>query len=214
MKAEILLALEHRLTSQAIHALLADAPCVGEIRTCRPPRSLLDCVNEAPPDVAILEVTSTADDALNGIRALRRAAPGVRTIAILPVDERRVAAHALEAGASGIIVSGSPAQVLPNAIDSVLRGAVYICPNLQKALGTRHGANLLRAQHVRSPLSSREREVVQLIANGMSTPDIAAYFDLSTKTIATYRMRIAEKTGARSVAEITRYAIRERLTSL
>jgi DNA-binding NarL/FixJ family response regulator len=119
----------------------------------------------------------------------------------------------LDAGASGYVLKANAYDDLRRALDAARRGRSYLCADVTDAVvgAARHGAGSART---RAPLSAREREVLQLLAEGLSSPEISQRLYVATSTIETHRRNIARKLGIHSVADLTKYAIREGLTSL
>jgi DNA-binding NarL/FixJ family response regulator len=120
----------------------------------------------------------------------------------------------LQAGARGYILKDCASEELTRAIRTVMAGQVYVSPGVTGAIVNDYVRQLSAAAGEPSILSHREREVLQLLAEGASTANIATELHLSVKTIETHRKRIMDKLGLRSIAELTKYAIREGITAL
>jgi DNA-binding NarL/FixJ family response regulator len=155
---------------------------------------------------------------LNGIEATRQIlaqAPGAKVIALSAHGDHRMVAETLKAGAMGYTLKDSAYEELVLAIRTVRSGKLYLSPRLvgsvvdhyvRRDAGEDHGAF--------AKLTPREREVLQLMAEGKSTKEVASGLGVSTKTVETHRRQIMDKLDMHSVAELTKYAIREGLTSL
>jgi two-component system NarL family response regulator len=116
----------------------------------------------------------------------------------------------LDAGASGYVLKANAYDDLRRAIDAARRGKTYLCADVTESVVTAS----LRGETAASPLTPREREVLQLLAEGLSSPEIGRRLFVATSTVETHRRNVMRKLGKHSVADLTKYAIREGLTSL
>jgi two-component system response regulator NreC len=215
MSYRIVLADDHRLMREGLKTLIAgesDLEVVGEAEDGRTAVSL---ALDLEPDLVIMDV---AMPGLNGIEATRqilKQVPKVRIIALSMHSDRRFVGEMLKVGASGYLLKDGAFDELVRAIRAVLGGQTYLNPRV---------ASIVIEHHVRRPraetssvwsvLTSREREVLQLLSEGKTSKQIAAQLHISAKTVESHRRQITDKLGLRSVAELTKYAIREGLTSL
>jgi DNA-binding NarL/FixJ family response regulator len=150
---------------------------------------------------------------LNGIEATRQLAandPGAKVIALSGRTTARDVKDMLEAGASGFVRKESAFKELTEALRTVMNDRVYLSPSVAELVMAQSGNGDDRRRTV---LSGREREVLQLLAEGKSTKQVARHLSLSGKTIETHRRNLMEKLQLYSVAELTKYAIREEITS-
>lgn len=181
---------------------------VGEASTGR---EAVQLARKHKPNVVIMDIVMPD---LNGIEATRQIVkdlPRVKIIVLSMYSDKGLVGGILRAGASGFLLKDCASAELIQAIVSVVAGKSYLSPKItdvviQNYAGPRPGAD--------SVLSRREREVIQLLAKGMSTKQAAGHLHLSVETIQTYRKRIMTKLGVSSIAELTKYAIRQGLTSL
>ena len=192
--------------------LQGDMEIVGEADNGR---AAVELAQRLSPDIVLMDITMPE---LNGIDATQQIAvldPPPKIIVLsLHADQRHVT-DALKAGASGYVVKDSPLEELVLAIRAVCQGRVYLSP--QVAGGVLHDYRRCvpgSASPDFATLSAREREVLQLIAEGKSTKAIASALYVSKKTIDTHRAHILSKLHASSVAELVKHAIREGLTSV
>lgn len=215
MKVRILLADDHRLFRDGLRNLLGHQPDLEVVGEAVDGPSVLVSTRELRPDILLLDITMPG---LNGIEAARRVAaehPSTRVIMLSMHADQRYVTESLRAGAMGYVLKDSALDELLNAIRTVSRGQRFLSASI---------ANLIiedyvtltneRAGSAFSTLSPREREVLQLLAEGRSTKEIAAQLTVSVKTVETHRKQIMDKLNIHSVAELTKYAIREGLTPL
>jgi len=215
MAIRILLADDHKIVRDGLRSLLqaeADLEVVGEAANGR---EAVRLAQELSPDVVVMDVGMPD---LNGIEATRYIAggpSGAKVIALSMHSDRRFVEGMLAAGATGYLLKDSAFEELARAIRAVAAGRTYLCPSVAGVVVQA----LVRASHAAQParspvLTPREREVLQLLAEGKSTKQIAGTLGVSVKTVETHRSRIMDKLDVHSVPELTKYAIREGLTSL
>jgi DNA-binding NarL/FixJ family response regulator len=180
----------------------------------------LDQVRRLRPDVVVMDVGMPL---LNGIDATRRLTvetPGVKVIGLSMNADRRYVAAMLDAGAVGYVLKDSASVELLTVLERVMRGETNVTPGPARAaeapeamLRTSCRPGSARPPGWGRPLSAREREVLQLIAEGKSSKEIAATLGIAVTTVETHRRQLMEKLELRTIAELTKYAIREGLTS-
>jgi DNA-binding NarL/FixJ family response regulator len=178
-------------------------------------RNAIKLAEKLMPDLIIMDV-SMPD--MNGIEATRRiiaAIHDVKVIALSMHSDRRFVLGMLEAGASGYLLKDCAFGELASAINQVTKGNTYLSPKIADVVVKGYlNKNTDSTTKGGAVLSSREREVLQLIAEGLTAKEIAARLFLSIKTIETHRRNIMQKLNMRSTADLTKYAIREGLASL
>ncbi len=206
MSIRVLLADDHPVVLEGLRALLEREGFVvaGEASDGREAVRLTE---ELHPDVAVLD---RAMPGLNGQDAaveIGKVSPGTRTILLTMYNESRFVVEALRAGVRGYVLKTRAAEELLQAIREVQGGNVYLSPSVShfvvEALQKKEGAA--------DPLTPREREVLQLIAEGNTTKQIASVLNLSSKTIESHRARIMEKLDVHDTAALVRYAVRQGL---
>jgi DNA-binding NarL/FixJ family response regulator len=211
LSIRILLADDHALLRDGLRSILARERDVEVVGEAADGRAAVDQARKLAPDVVVMDV-GMAD--LNGIEATRRirsASPNTRVLALSTHSDRRYVAGMLDAGASGYVVKVSAYDELIRAVRAVVSGRVYLSPAVADRAGeTRKDAS--RPEGPAAGLAPREREVLQLIAEGHRTPEIARRLRISAHTVETHRRNIMQKLDIHSVADLTRYAIREGIT--
>lgn len=214
MPQTILIADDHRLLREGLRALL-ERDGLQVVAEADNGRSAVRLAKELQPDLVITDI---AMPDLNGVEATRQIcaeAPRSKVLALSMHTESRFVLGILEAGASGYLLKDAAFEELSGAIKAVLKDQIYLSPAIAGAVVKQSLGRLgskLRPQQAK--LSKREREVLQLIAEGKSTKEIAARLYVSVKTVETHRKQIMDRLGIYSVAELTKYAIREGVTFL
>ncbi len=215
MSIRILLADDHGIIREGLRALLAKQNGMEVVAEADNGRSAVQLAKKLHPTVAVIDV-SMPD--LNGFEATRQivaSVPGVKVLALSMHSDKRYVSEMLKAGASGYLLKDCAFEEVSHAIAAVLRGEVYLSPRIVGVVIADY-LNQSAGQETTpdAALSAREREVLQLIAEGRTTKQIAVSLNVSPKTIETHRHQIMEKLDMHSVAELTKYAIRQGLTSL
>jgi DNA-binding NarL/FixJ family response regulator len=211
----IALADDHEIVRQGFRALLkvhSEVEVVGEAGNGREAVAL---ALRLKPDVILMDVSMPDLNGVDATAEVRRLVPQTRVVGLSMNASRRVVLDMLRAGASGYLVKTCMVEELLHAVRAVHAGKTYLSPDVAGAVlsdcvgvgGTSHAAAPL-------PLTPREREILQLVAEGKSTKEIAATLHSAVKTVETHRGHIMRKLNLRSVAELTKYAVREGLTPL
>jgi two-component system response regulator NreC len=216
MSIRVLIADDHKIMLAGLRSLLekqTDFEVVGEADNGR---KAVQMAQEKTPDVVVMDV-SMPD--LNGIEATMQiveSLPKTRVIALSMHSDKRFVMGMLRAGASGYLLKDCASQELANAIVQVAGGKKYLSPEITGVVIDDFllGGSSEEVATAASPLSPREREVLQLIAEGWSTKQIASHLYVSIKTIETHRRQIMKKLDLHAIADLTKYAIREGLTSI
>ena len=211
----ILLVDDHRLMREGLRALLEREGMlvVGEADSGR---GILKAVEELRPDALIMDVSMPELNGIDATRQIVSTAPWVRVVGLSMNADRRFVAAMFDAGASAYVLKTSAADELVQAIREVLAGRRYLSAKLTQ---TMPGWADSPEPPPRTPgplgktLTVREREVLQLVAEGNSSKEVAAKLDVAVPTVETHRRQIMDKLGLHSIAELTKYAIREGLTS-
>jgi DNA-binding NarL/FixJ family response regulator len=215
MPITILLAEDHKIVREGLHCLLEREPEFTVVAMADNGRTALELVGQHRPALAVMDLSMPE---MNGIEATRRIVsdyPGTLVLALSMHSERRYVQESLDAGARGYLLKDCAFEELLAAIRAVLRGDIYLSPKIAGIVVEGY----LRRTHASEThsfllLSVREREVLQLIAGGKSTKEIAFFFKVSIKTVESQRQQIMKKLQIFSVAELTKFAVREGLTTL
>jgi two-component system, NarL family, response regulator NreC len=211
----ILLADDHKIMRQGLRALLTAQPGMTIVAEAENGRRAVELTKELRPDVVIMDVTMPDMNGIEATHQIRTAVSTTRVVALSIHSDRRYVLQMFKAGASGYLLKDCAFEELTRAIRVVCDGQAYLSPGIAGLVMGEFLRGLTSPESPAFPsLSMREREVLQLLAEGKSTKEIASTLKVSIKTIETHRRQIMGKLQINSVAELTKYAIREGLTSL
>jgi len=215
MSIKVLLVDDHAIIREGLRSLLEKQHEIEVIADTDDGRKAVELVRELLPNIVIMDITMPG---LNGIEATRQITaefPNVKVIALSIHSKRRFVADMLSAGATGYILKECLFDELVQAIKAVAAGGRYLSPRITDVVVSDYVKRLsATADSPFEALTTREREVLQLVTEGKSTKQIALELYVSTKTIEANRRQIMEKLNIHSVAELTKYAVREGLTTL
>ncbi len=216
MSIRVLIADDHKIMLAGLRSLLEKQDGVEVVGEAENGRKAVQVAKEKKPDVVVMDV-SMPD--LNGIEATSQiieSLPATKIIALSMHSDKRFVLGMLRAGASGYLLKDCASQELANAIVQVSSNKKYLSPEITGVVidDFIQGGASEEGATVASVLSAREREVLQLIAEGWSTKQIASHLYVSVKTIETHRRQIMKKLDLHNIADLTKYAIREGLTSI
>ncbi len=210
-RPRVLLADDHRLLREAFVKLLEpDCDVVGAVADGR---ALLEAAPKLRPDVVVLDVAMPKLNGLDAARQLKRAMPDVKVIFLTVNEDPDLAAEAFRAGASGFLLKNSAASELLQAIRDVGQGRSYVTP-----LATRDMLDTLLRKPESSPgaheLSQRQREVLQLLAEGRTMKEIADVLKITARTVAFHKYSMMQALGIKTSAELIQFAIKKGIVSL
>jgi len=207
MKTSVLLADDHVLVRQAIKSLLEREgfQITGEAGDGQ---ELVRIAEGLQPDVVVLDIGMPLINGLVAARELKRVCPKTKTILLTAHDEDQYVLEALRAGIRGYILKNQDAIDLVSALRQVCRGQVYLSPGISRVVTD---AYVSISSVTDDPLSERERVVLQMIAEGKTTKDIAAILGVSVKTAESHRSRLMHKLDIHETASLVRYAVRRGL---
>jgi DNA-binding NarL/FixJ family response regulator len=215
MSIKILLADDHKITRQGLRSLLDKEADMQVVAEAEEGRSAVRLVRELLPDMVIMDVTMPD---LNGMEAARQivdAFPDVKIIALSMHSDALFVTEMLRSGASGYLLKDCAFEELVRAIRTVTAGKTYLSPSISGVVVNDYLHRVSKGDSSDSQvLSNREREVLQLLAEGKTTKQIALMLHISAKTVETHRRQIMDKLDIHSIAELTKYAIRKGFTSL
>jgi two-component system, NarL family, response regulator NreC len=207
MAVTVLIADDHQIVRQGLKALLEREgfKVLGEAANGQ---EAVQMAEELHPDVAVLDLAMPILNGIDATREILRASPKTKSILLTMHTDRRYILEGLRGGAKGYVMKTHAADDLVRAIREAARGGTYLSPEISEAVVL---AYQNKTEIPPDPLSARERQVLQLIAEGKTTKEVASTLDISAKTAETYRTRIMEKLDLHITADLVRYAIRRGL---
>ena len=212
MPIRTLLADDHQLFRQGMAELLMNEEGFDLVGQTGDGLACVEMARELRPNVVITDLTMPS---LNGIDVTRRvlgALPDTKIVCVSIHDESHMVCAAIEVGAAGYVLKSCAFDELARCVRAVATNQVYLCPAIASIVVTQCRQGTTRATSTRASLTPREREIAQLLAEGLSNKVVALRLDLSVKTVETHRASLMRKIGARSVVDIVRYAMRNNLT--
>lgn len=215
MPTKVLLVDDHAIIRQGLSSLLEKQPDIEVVGSVEDGRKAVDIARKLAPDLVIMDISMPN---LNGIDATRKILGEIGDIKVIALSihsSRHFVAEMLKAGASGYILKECLFDELVEAIKTVLNGGIYLSPRITGVVIDDYVKRLsTQYQPEGTVLTEREREVLQFLSEGKSTKQIAMQLHVSAKTIESNRRNIMDKLSINSVAELTKYAVREGLTPL
>ena len=213
----IVLADDHRLFREGLRNMLQREQDLEILPDAPDGRTAVRLAGELNPDVILMDVTMPDLNGIEATRQIRSSHPDVKVLGLSMHADRQFVTEILSAGASGYLLKDCPCQELVAAIHVAADGEVYLSPKVAGAIVGAVAGNASEGHPGKrgfGALTPREREILQLVADGNSSKEIAYKLGLSVKTVDTHRRQVMEKLQLYSVAELTHYAIREGLTAL
>jgi len=205
-RPRVLLADDHTMILAGLRSLLeSDFDLVG---TVEDGRSLLDAAEQLKPDVIMMDISMPLLNGIEAARQLRKTVPQSKIIFLTMHADVAYVKRAFEAGASGYLVKRSAARELVTAIHEVLKGHTYVTPLVTRDMLDSFHEPTDQPDKLQSSLTPRQREVLQLVAEGHSNKEIAAILNVSAKTVEFHKYNLMQTLGIRTTAELTQYAIR------
>lgn len=215
MSVKVLLADDHRIVRDGLRSLLEQQGDVDVVWEAQNGRDAVELAGNMSPDVVVMDITMPD---LNGIEATRRILatnPSTHVIALSVHSDYRYVLEMFKAGASGYLIKDCAFEELVQAIRTVAKNRKYLSPAIANVvieaclrLASKSDSSVYRV------LTSRQREVLQLLGEGYSTKNISARLGMSHKTVESHRRQIMNRLGIHNIADLTKYAVREGLTSL
>lgn len=207
MPIRVVLADDHVLVRQGLKSLLERErfQVIGEASDGQEAVRLVESLN---PEIAVIDISMPVQNGIDTVRELAHSSPKTRTILLTQHEEDQYIYEALEAGVKGYVLKNQVASDLVHAIQSACAGNVYLSPGVSRAVveGYRN-----KSQRPSDPLTVRERQVLQLIAEGKSTKEVASLLGISVKTAESHRTRLMQKLDIHETATLVRYAVRRGL---
>jgi len=215
MSLKVLLADDHKIMREGLRSLIENQTGMTVVAESDNGRTAIRMTRKMKPDVIVMDINMPD---MNGITATRQIVaefPDVKIIAFSMHSDRQFVVEMLKAGVSGYLLKDSAFEELANAIRTVANNRNYLCTEVAKTILEDYKKNLLATESSAAMiLTGREREVLQLLSEGRTTRQIAQQLHVSVKTAETHRRNIMKKLDLNSIAELTKFAIRQGLTSV
>lgn len=203
MPTTILLADDHTMFREALVAFLSTRPNLQLLDQTTNGDDAWQLIQELKPDITVVDITMPGLSGIDLARANVAANHPTHIIVLTMHNDQRLALEAQQAGADGFVLKENTLEELVTAIDTVMSGKTFITPALRPFMRTQRAGG-----HAVHQLSTRERQVLSLIAEGKSSKQIARAMNISPRTVDTYRKRLSEKLEVDSLAEMVRYAVK------
>jgi len=207
MPTRIVLADDHVLVREGLKSLL-EREHFQVMAEASDGQEAVKLIETHHPDIAIMDISMPTLNGIDAARAITRSAPKTKVILLTQHEEEQYIHEALEAGVKGYVLKNQVANDLIQAIRQVGRGEFYLSPGISRAVME---AFRNKSDRPADPLTARERQVLQLIAEGKSTKDTASVLGISVKTAESHRMRLMQKLDIHETASLVRYAVRRGL---
>lgn len=214
-KITLLLVDDHTVVRQGLRALLASQPDIEIIGEAGDGRQAVKLTSELTPDVVLMDLAMPHVNGLEATRQILKSCPSTRILVLSSYGDEECVAQLLKAGAAGYLLKHTAANELPQAIRELRRGNSFFSPAIARHLSYAAKASLHTDRYGRDnrELTSRETEVLQLVAEGFSNKEAAVKLGISIKTLEKHRQQVMNKLNIHEVAGLTRYAISRRMVS-
>jgi DNA-binding NarL/FixJ family response regulator len=210
-KLRLLLCDDHALFRAGVKAVLHEQPDLEVVGEAGDGGAALDEIERLRPDVVLMDIEMPRPNGLEATRRITQAHKEVKVLILTMYAEEQLVARCLEAGASGYVLKDVPVSQLVLAIEAVARGERYLSPRAVDSVLDDRGQRLERSRTKNDPLTDREREVLKLLADGLSVKEVAIRLDRSAKTVEVHKSNLMRKLGVHDRAGLVKYAITHRL---
>ncbi len=212
---KVVIADDHRIVLEGLKMLLQGHKNIEVVGEAANGRKAVELTLRLKPDIVIMDITMPDMNGIAATRDILDREPGIKVLALSMHSDKRFVSKALREGVSGYVLKECFSAELVEAINTVASGKIYLSPQIADVVIRDYRKQLLDKEYsVYSVLTKKERETLQLFSEGKTTKEIAHILKVSIKTVETHRSRIMEKLDIHSIAELTKYAVREGLTSL
>jgi len=215
-KAKVLLVDDHTVVRQGLKALFADEPDVEIVGEAENGREAMQRIAKLHPDVVLMDISMPGLNGIEATRQIQQNHPTVKVVVLSMHANEEYVFQVLQAGASGYVLKQSDSMEVLTAIRAALSGGSFLSPPISRTVIN----NYVRRAEARgrgkdlNVLTRREREVLQLLAEGLTNREVAEHLSISVKTVETHRSKIMNKLGLKSKTELVKYALRKGWASL
>ncbi len=204
-KPRLLLADDHAIVVEGLRRLLE--PNFELVGTVGDGRALLESAERLKPEVIVVDVSMPLLNGIEAVRRLKKISPRCKVVVLSMHEDVHIAAESLRAGASGYVLKHSAAETLNHAITEVLKGHTFVSPRIAKNVMYAVMESSQRKDRKTVQLTQREREVLQLVAEGRTIRGISSILQVAVRTVVFHKSNIMDKLGRRTTADLTQYAI-------
>jgi two-component system, NarL family, response regulator NreC len=213
-KIRILICDDHTLFVEGIKAMLRGEASLDIVGEARDGRRAVDLVKKLKPDVILMDVSMPDMNGFDATRRVHDFDSEVKVLMLTMHDEEELVARCLEAGAAGYIMKDAPGSQLLYAIETVWKGERYLSPNVLKKVVDGYVKNTSRPKTSYDRLTEREREILKLLAEGLTVKEIAVRLEISVKTVEVHKLNLMKKIDVHDKAELIKYAIQKKLIAV
>ena len=213
-KIRILICDDHTLFVEGIKALLRNEASLEIVGEARDGRQAVELVKQLKPDLLLMDISMPDMTGSDATQRVHESNPSVKVLILTMHDDEELVARCLEAGAVGYVMKDAPASQLLYAIEAVQKGDTYLSPVVMKTVVGGYVKNSNRPQTSYDRLSVREREILKLLAEGLSVKEIAVRLNVSVKTVDVHKYNLMKKIGVHDRSELIKYAIQRKLIAV
>ena len=205
MKATVIIADDHKLFIEGLERILSEMPTVTLLDKLENGKEVLRNLNNTRPDLILMDIDMPIMNGIDALSEIRKLYPEQKVIMLSMHGEKRFIQEVLKLGANGYILKSSSKEDFQEGINRVLQGGKYFSSEVTIELSQ---SNSTFEIHLPNSLSSRENDIIKLVAEGMSSKEIAAHLNISVRTVETHRKNIMTKMNFQNMADLIRYAIK------
>ena len=210
-RTRVLLADDHNIIIEGLKKLLApEFELVGEVGDGH---ALLDAAKDLHPDVIVADISMPILNGIEAVRQIKDVSPHVKVIILTMHTDVSYAVEALQVGASGYVLKHSAPAELIKAINESMKGNIYVSPVITGEVLDAYRKGFHKRNDALTKLSARQREVLQLLAEGKVAKEVAAYLNISKRTVEFHKYKMMDLLGIKTSAELVQYAVRHRIVS-
>jgi DNA-binding NarL/FixJ family response regulator len=216
MKTRVLLVDDHTMLREALRLMLDNEPKIEVVGELGDGQHVLKFAQELRPDVIVMDVSMPTINGIEATRTLRSQCPEIGVVALSAFPYKQFIMEMMDAGALSYVIKSAAGEQLVRAIKSVAQGETYLCPESTSILiaANRRNEHTPLSYAMKRNLARREIEVLRLLAEGKSSPQIGTNLHIAASTVDVHRRNIMDKLDIHSVAELTKYAIRTGITNI
>lgn len=210
-KPRVILADDHKIVAEGLRSILE--PEFDLAGVVEDGRALLEAQNKLRPDVIVADISMPLLNGIEAVRQIKKANPHVKVVFLTMHPDVSYAAEAFEAGASGYVLKHSAPSELVTAIHDALKGRTYVTPMIAGELMESYKKGYHKRKEALTKLTTRQREVLQLLAEGKVAKEVAGILNISTRTVEFHKYKMMEELGIKTSAELVQFAVKHGIVS-